>query len=119
MSSPPPIDTRLEELAEPVKNRFFYGMLLNESALTREQTYFETKRRLLNRTTRSVSPTEAGERLMERLKPLLDQYEAALDSVNAFRDTPSGLVRLTVAPPAGPSVWRRFPLSFRSRRSSC
>ncbi len=60
--------------------------------------------RLLNRTTRSVSVTEAGERLMERLKPLLDQYEAALDSVNAFRDTPSGLVRLTVAPPAVPSV---------------
>jgi DNA-binding transcriptional LysR family regulator len=60
--------------------------------------------RLLNRTTRSVSPTEAGERLMERLRPLLDQYEAALDSVNAFRDTPAGLVRLTIAPPAAPSV---------------
>ena len=60
--------------------------------------------RLLNRTTRSVAPTEAGERLLTRLKPVLDDYEAAIDSINEFRDTPAGMVRLTVAPPAAHSV---------------
>ncbi|MGH7035077.1 MAG: LysR substrate-binding domain-containing protein [Stellaceae bacterium] len=60
--------------------------------------------RLLNRTTRSVSPTEAGEMLLGRLKPVMDDYEAAIDSINQFRDTPAGIVRLTVAPPAAHSV---------------
>lgn len=60
--------------------------------------------RLLNRTTRSVSPTEAGERLLSRLKPVLDEYEAAIDSINEFRDKPAGLLRLTVAPPAAHSL---------------
>jgi DNA-binding transcriptional LysR family regulator len=55
--------------------------------------------RLLNRTTRSVAPTEAGERLLARLRPLLDDFSAALDSINAFRDKPAGLLRLTVPPP--------------------
>jgi DNA-binding transcriptional LysR family regulator len=60
--------------------------------------------RLLNRTTRSVAPTEAGERLLTRLKPVFDDYEAAIDSLNEFRDKPAGLVRLTIAPPAAHSV---------------
>ncbi|HZB89838.1 MAG TPA: LysR family transcriptional regulator [Stellaceae bacterium] len=55
--------------------------------------------RLLNRTTRSVAPTEAGERLLARLMPLLDDFEVALDSVNDFRSTPAGQLRLTVPPP--------------------
>ena len=55
--------------------------------------------RLLNRTTRSVAPTEAGARLLARLRPLLDDFGAALDSINAFRDRPAGLLRLTVPPP--------------------
>jgi DNA-binding transcriptional LysR family regulator len=55
--------------------------------------------RLLNRTTRSVAPTAAGERLLARIRPLLDDFDAALDSINAFRDKPAGLLRLTVAPP--------------------
>jgi DNA-binding transcriptional LysR family regulator len=52
--------------------------------------------RLLNRTTRSVVPTEAGERLMERLSPALTEVEAALDVMNGFRDTPAGALRLNV-----------------------
>lgn len=52
--------------------------------------------RLLNRTTRSVVPTEAGARLLERLTPALGEIEAALDVVNAFRDRPSGTLRLNV-----------------------
>jgi len=55
--------------------------------------------RLLNRTTRSVAPTAAGERLLARLRPLLDDFAGALDSINAFRDKPAGLLRLTVPPP--------------------
>ena len=52
--------------------------------------------RLLNRTTRSVAPTEAGSRLLERLGPALDEVEAALDVVNGFRDRPAGTLRLNV-----------------------
>ena len=52
--------------------------------------------RLLNRTTRSVAPTEAGARLLERLGPALSEVEAALDVVNGFRDRPAGTLRLNV-----------------------
>jgi DNA-binding transcriptional LysR family regulator len=52
--------------------------------------------RLLNRTTRSVVPTEAGERLLERLGPALNEVQAALDVVNGFRDRPAGTLRLNV-----------------------
>ena len=50
--------------------------------------------RLLNRTTRSVTPTEAGARLIERLVPALGEVEAALDVVNGYRDSPTGTLRL-------------------------
>ena len=56
--------------------------------------------RLLNRTTRSVGLTAVGERLLSRLRPVLDDYEGALESINDFRDRPCGLLRLTVLPPA-------------------
>ena len=52
--------------------------------------------RLLNRTTRSIAPTEAGLRLLERLTPALGEVEAAIDIVNAFRDRPAGTLRLNV-----------------------
>jgi DNA-binding transcriptional LysR family regulator len=52
--------------------------------------------RLLNRTTRSVLPTEAGQRLLERLGPALTEVEAALDVVNGFRDRPAGTLKLNV-----------------------
>src|SRR6202453_3771890 len=55
--------------------------------------------RLLNRTTRSVALTEAGERLLAQLRPLLDGFEAAIESVHAFRETPAGHLRLTMPPP--------------------
>lgn len=55
--------------------------------------------RLIERTTRSVAPTVAGERLLARLRPVLDDYRAALDLVNDFREKPAGVLRLTVAPP--------------------
>jgi DNA-binding transcriptional LysR family regulator len=52
--------------------------------------------RLLNRTTRSVAPTEAGGRLLDRLAPALGEVEAALDVVNGYRDRPAGTLRLNV-----------------------
>ena len=52
--------------------------------------------RLLTRTTRSITLTEAGARLLERLGPALDEVEAALDVVNGFRDRPAGTLRLNV-----------------------
>jgi len=52
--------------------------------------------RLLNRTTRSVAPTEAGRRLIDKLTPLFSEIEAALDVLNMFRDRPSGTLKLNV-----------------------
>jgi DNA-binding transcriptional LysR family regulator len=52
--------------------------------------------RLLTRTTRSVTPTEAGERLLERLGPALGEVAAAVDAVNGFRDGTVGTLRLNV-----------------------
>src|ERR1700716_806337 len=52
--------------------------------------------RLLNRTTRSVVPTEAGQRLLERLGPALNEVQAALDVINGFRTRPAGTLRLNV-----------------------
>jgi DNA-binding transcriptional LysR family regulator len=52
--------------------------------------------RLLNRTTRSVAPTEAGARLLEQLGPALAEVDAALDVANRFRDKPAGTLKLNV-----------------------
>ena len=60
--------------------------------------------RLLNRTTRSVALSEVGERLLSELRPALDSFEAALESVNVFRDRPAGHLRLTVPRPAAKTV---------------
>jgi DNA-binding transcriptional LysR family regulator len=57
--------------------------------------------RLVERTTRSVAPTAAGERLLGRLRPVLDEYQSALESTNEFRGKPAGILRLTAPPPAG------------------
>jgi len=52
--------------------------------------------RLLNRTTRSVVPTEAGQRLLERLGPALSEVEAAIDGAHELRDRPAGTLKLNV-----------------------
>jgi len=72
--------------------------------------------RLLNRTTRSVVPTEVGQRLIERLGPALDEVHAALDIVNGFRDRPAGTLRLNVPVSAArlvlPAILPRFLAAF-------
>ena len=60
--------------------------------------------RLMNRTTRSVAPTDAGERLLTQLRPLLEGFDAAIESVNAFREKPAGHLRLTMPPPVATGV---------------
>jgi DNA-binding transcriptional LysR family regulator len=86
------------------------GRHLGLSTATLSQTIraLETRLgvRLLNRTTRSVVPTDAGERLLIQLRPLLDGFDAAIESVNAFRERPAGHLRLVMPPPVA-----RFVLS--------
>ena len=73
--------------------------------------------RLLHRTTRSVAPTEAGARVLERLAPALAEIEAALDAANAFRDRPAGTLKLnvpasvawTILPPIIAGFLRAYP----------
>jgi DNA-binding transcriptional LysR family regulator len=60
--------------------------------------------RLLNRTTRSVALTEAGEQLLGHLNPVLEGVDKAIDAVNEFRDNPAGTLRLTVHPIAAVTV---------------
>jgi DNA-binding transcriptional LysR family regulator len=68
--------------------------------------------RLLNRTTRSVTPTEAGSRLLDRLGPALGEVAAALDLVNGFRDRPAGTLRLNVPVSAARLVLPRIVPAF-------
>lgn len=56
--------------------------------------------RLLNRTTRSVSPTEAGQRLLERLTPALRDIRLAIAEIDDLRDNPSGTLRINAPAPA-------------------
>jgi DNA-binding transcriptional LysR family regulator len=53
--------------------------------------------RLLNRTTRSVSLTDAGERLLARIRPAIMELGAAVEDLNEFRNIPTGTLRLSVS----------------------
>ena len=68
--------------------------------------------RLLNRTTRSVSLTDAGLRLLERLRPAIDQVAGALDDLNHERQRPFGRLRIHATQLAAAAViapvWARF-----------
>ncbi|HVH79489.1 MAG TPA: LysR family transcriptional regulator [Stellaceae bacterium] len=68
--------------------------------------------RLLHRTTRSVSVTDAGHRLLERLRPAIDQIEGALEDLNQERNRPVGRLRIYALHIAAAAViapiWLRF-----------
>ena len=68
--------------------------------------------RLLNRTTRSVSLTHAGVRLVDRLRPAFDQISGALEELNEERSRPVGRLRIWASPAAAMMVvmpnWQRF-----------
>jgi DNA-binding transcriptional LysR family regulator len=63
--------------------------------------------RLLNRTTRSVSLTEAGDLLMSHIEPAFIEISSALDALNKYRDTPFGKVRINVPNSIAPIVLGR------------
>jgi len=78
------------------------GLRMSASSLSQRMRDLEERLgvRLLNRTTRSVAPTEAGERLLQRLAPALkDVVDATLD-VRNMRDVPSGRLRINGPEPA-------------------
>src|SRR5215204_3344103 len=52
--------------------------------------------RLLTRTTRSVSPTEAGERLLRNVGPRFEEIEGELAAISDLREKPAGTIRITV-----------------------
>lgn len=72
---------------------------VSQSALSHTIRLLEARLgvRLLTRTTRAVSPTEAGERLLEGIGPHFDEIEAQVDALNELRDKPAGTIRLTAS----------------------
>ena len=84
------------------------------SALSHSMRQLEErlKVRLLNRTTRSVSLTDAGLRLLERLRPAMDQVAGALENLNQERSRPFGRLRIYATHMAALAViapiWQRF-----------
>jgi DNA-binding transcriptional LysR family regulator len=60
--------------------------------------------RLLTRTTRSVAPTEAGERLIDTLRPALDEIDGRLAALTKLREKPAGTIRITTGEHAAETV---------------
>ena len=75
---------------------------MSPSALSENMRELEERLgvRLLNRTTRSVAPTEAGERLLLRLTPAFRDVRDAVSDVQGLRDIPAGRLRINAPPPA-------------------
>lgn len=84
---------------------------ISQSALSHTIRGLETRLgvRLLTRTTRSVSPTEAGETLMQTVAPRFEEIEAAIAAVSELGDKPSGTIRITAIDHVVDSVlWPRL-----------
>jgi DNA-binding transcriptional LysR family regulator len=81
---------------------------VSQSALSHTIRSLETRMgvRLLIRTTRSVSPTEAGERLLQTVAPQLDEIEAELSAVGDLGGKPAGTIRITTTDYAANTVLR-------------
>src|ERR1700722_3315866 len=79
---------------------------VSQSALSQTVRNFESRLgvRLLTRTTRSVAPTEAGERLLRTVVPRFAEINAELAAVSELRDTPAGTVRITSTENAAEAV---------------
>jgi DNA-binding transcriptional LysR family regulator len=72
---------------------------VSQSALSHTIRQLEARLgiRLLTRTTRAVSPTEAGERLLASIGPHFDEIEAQVEALSELRDKPAGTIRITAA----------------------
>lgn len=90
---------------------------LSPSAVSHAVTSLEQRIgvRLFHRTTRSVSLSEAGEQFLSRVEPALGQIAAALESVNEFRDTPAGNLRLNTSEGAARLLLEPILLGFLER----
>jgi DNA-binding transcriptional LysR family regulator len=79
---------------------------VSQSALSHTISGLEARLglRLLTRTTRSVAPTEAGERLLDTLGPAFDQIDSTLAALSAFREKPSGNIRITAGEHAADTI---------------
>src|SRR5580704_2107900 len=71
--------------------------------------------RLINRTTRSVSLSEAGQRFLARVSPALREIAGALEDVNEFRDTPTGTLRINLKERAAHQILRPIVAKFLRR----
>src|SRR5436190_18221234 len=60
--------------------------------------------RLLTRTTRSVSPTEAGERMLHNIAPRLEEIEAEIQAITEVREKPAGTIRITATEYAADAI---------------
>lgn len=94
-------------------------MGVSQSALSRTVAGLERRMglQLLTRTTRSVSLTEAGDRLLSAIAPRFEEIEAEVDSLRAMTNQPSGTVRITTTDYAAKSyVWPRLQSAARQTR---
>lgn len=79
---------------------------MTQSALSQIMRRLEKRLglRLLTRTTRSVAPTEAGERLLQTLAPALANLDASLAALSELRDKPAGTIRITTVEHAAKTI---------------
>ena len=79
---------------------------MSPSALSHAVAALETRLgvRLFNRTTRSVSLSQAGEQFLSRVRPALAEISGAMEAVNALRDTPSGILRINASERAAQGI---------------
>jgi len=84
---------------------------VSQSALSHTIRRLETRMgiRLLTRTTRAVSPTEAGQRLLLTVGPRFEEIEAELEALTALREKPAGTIRINAAEHSARTVlWPRL-----------
>jgi DNA-binding transcriptional LysR family regulator len=97
------------------------NLRVSQSALSQTIRQLEARLgvRLLTRTTRSVSPTEAGERLIRTVEPRFEEIDAEFAGVSELRDKPAGTFRITATEmPYSPCWCRSSPSCCASIRTS-
>lgn len=120
MSQPPDL-SELDAFAAVARHRSFRKAAdergVSASALSHAMRALEARLgiRLLNRTTRSVTPTEAGQQLLATLLPTLQQVADTLAQLTSMQEVPTGKLRLNVARPAARIVFAQVLAPFVAR----
>jgi len=89
-----------------------HGLAVSSLSLRLKELEHRLGARLLNRTTRSVGLTQAGEALLARLEPALAEIEAAIDQVRGLQQVAAGRLRINAPPPAVDLVLAPMVASF-------